>query len=96
MARRRNCRANPFRPLRKPHFSSELSILVDEGAASRCRAPLGAREDRYLGSVAGSNRQKMGKDGGLLAVGQVRCDEAIAGDRLKVEDVGAGLYVGNE
>jgi hypothetical protein len=36
---------------------------------------------------------EIGEDRGLLAVGQIRNDEAIAGKRLKVEDVGAGLYV---
>ena len=35
----------------------------------------------------------MGEDGGLFAVGEVRNNEAIAGKRLKIEDVGTGLYV---
>jgi hypothetical protein len=47
-------------------------------------------------SASGRNRQEMGEDGGLLAVGQIGNDEAIAGERPEVEDIGAGLYVGNE
>jgi hypothetical protein len=43
-------------------------------------------------SVAGRNRQEMGEDGLLLAVGQIGNDEAIGGERLKVEDIDAGLY----
>ena len=96
MARRRDRRANPLRPLRKPHFTSELRILVNERAAGRGRAPLGARQDRHVDFIAGRDRQEMGEDGGLFAVGEVRNDEAIAGERLKVEDVGAGLYVRDE
>jgi hypothetical protein len=38
----------------------------------------------------------MGEDGGLFAVGQICNDEAIAGERPKVEDVGADLYAGDE
>jgi hypothetical protein len=38
----------------------------------------------------------MGEDGGLFAVGEVRNDESTAGKRLKIEDVGAGLYVRHE
>ena len=93
MARRRDRRANPFRPLRKPHFSSELRILVNERAAGRGRAPLGARQNRHVDSIAGCDRQEMGEDGGLFAVGEVCNDEAIAGERLEVEDIGARLYV---
>ena len=87
MARRRDRRANPLRPLRKPHFSSELRILVNERAAGRGRAPLGARQNRHVDPIAGCDRQEMGEDSGLLAVGEVRNDEAIAGERLTVEDV---------
>ena len=46
-----------------------------------------------MGSATGRDRQEMGEDGGLFAVGEVRNDESIAGKRLKIEDVGAGLYV---
>jgi hypothetical protein len=37
VARRRDRRANPLRPLRKPHLSSELRILVNDRAAGRGR-----------------------------------------------------------
>jgi hypothetical protein len=93
MARRCDCWANPLRPLRKPHFSSELRILVNERAARR---GLGARQNRHTDSIAGCDRQEMGEDCGLFAVGQIGNDEAIASERLKVEDVGAGLYVRDE
>jgi hypothetical protein len=43
--------------------------------------------------IAGCDWQEMGEDGGLFAVGEVRNDESIAGKRLKIEDVGTGLYV---
>ena len=93
VARRRNRGANPLRPLRKPYFTSEPRVLVNERAASRGRAPLGTRQDRHVDSIAGRDRQEMGEDGGLFAVGEVRNDESIAGKRLKIEDVGTGLYV---
>ena len=96
MARRRDRRANPLRPLRKPHFSGELRILVNERAAGRGRTLLGARQNRQADSIAGRDRQEMGEDGGLFAVGQICNDEAIAGERLQVEDVGAGLDVRDE
>ena len=38
----------------------------------------------------------MGEDGSLFAVGEVRNNEAIAGKRLKVEDVDTGLHVWDE
>jgi hypothetical protein len=96
MARRRDRRANPLRPLRKQHFTSEPRILVHERTAALRRAPFGARQDRHMRSVAGRDWQERSEDGGLFAVGEVRNDEPIAGERLKVEDVGAGLYVGDE
>jgi hypothetical protein len=67
MARRRDRRANPLRPLREPHFSSELRILVNERAAGRGRAPLGARQDRHADSIAGRDRQETREDRGLFA-----------------------------
>jgi hypothetical protein len=70
MARRRDRRANPFGPFRKPHFSGELRILVNERAAGCGRAPFGARQDRHADSIAGRDRQEMGEDGGLFAVGR--------------------------
>jgi hypothetical protein len=45
-----------------------------------------------MGSVAGRKREESGDDAGLFAVGQIRNDEAIAGERLKVEDVGTGFH----
>ena len=57
------------------------------------RTPFGTREDRHADSIAGRDRQEMGEDGRLFAVGKVRNNEAITGKRLKVQDVGAGLYV---
>ena len=49
-----------------------------------------------MGPVTGRDRQEMGEDGGLFAVGQIRNDEVIAGERLQFEDVGADRNVGNE
>jgi hypothetical protein len=43
------------------------------------------RQDRHADSIAGRDWQKMGAEGGLFAVGQIRNDEAIAGERLKAE-----------
>jgi hypothetical protein len=96
MARRRDRRANPLRPFRKPHFSSELSILVNERTTGRGGAPFGASQDSHMGSVTSRDWQEMGEDRSLFAIGEVRYDEAVAGERLQVEDVGASLYVGNE
>jgi hypothetical protein len=62
-------------------------------AASLGRTPFGTREDRHADSIAGRDRQEMGEDGSLFTVGEVRNNEAITGKRLKVEDVGTGLYV---
>ena len=39
VARRRNRGANPLRPLRKPHFSSEPRVLMHKRAASLGRTP---------------------------------------------------------
>jgi hypothetical protein len=93
VARRRDHRANPLRPLGKPYFTSELRILVNKHPASRRRAPLGTRQDRHVDFIAGRDRQEMGEDSGLFAVGQIRNDRPIAGKRLKIEDVGTGLDV---
>ena len=49
-----------------------------------------------MGSATGRDRQEMGEDGGLLALGEVGNDEAIIGERFEFENVGAGLYVRNE
>jgi hypothetical protein len=70
VARRRDRRANPLRALRKPYFSSEPRVLMHKRAASLGRTPFGAREDRHADSIAGSDRQEMGEDGGLIAVGR--------------------------
>src|ERR1700722_233897 len=92
VARRRNRRANPLGALRKPYFTSELRVLVNERAAGHGRAPLGARENRHADSIAGCDRQEMGEDSSLFAVGEVRINEAIAHKRLKVEDIDTGLH----
>ena len=96
MAWRRDRWANPLRPLRKPYFTSELRVLVNECAAGRGRAPLGTRQDCHVDFIAGRDRQEMGEEGGLFTVREVRNDEAIAGQRLKIEGIGAGLYVRDE
>ena len=96
VARRRNRGPNPLRPLRKPYFTSEPRVLMHKRAASLGRTPFGTRQDRHVDSIAGRDRQEMGEDGGLFAVGEVGNDEAIIGERFEVEDVGAGLYVRNE
>jgi hypothetical protein len=70
---------------RRPHFSGELRILVDERAAGRGRVPLGARQDRHVDFISGRDRQEMGEDGGQFAVGRNCDDEVKAGERLMVE-----------
>jgi hypothetical protein len=52
-------------------------------APSLGRTPLGTRQDRHVDFIAGRDRQEMGEDGGLFAVGEVRNDESIAGKRLR-------------
>ena len=69
---------------------------MQKRAASLGRTPFGAREDRHADSIAGRDRQEMGEDGGLFAVGEVGNDEAIIGERFEFENVYAGLYVRNE
>ena len=96
VARRRDRRANPLGALRKPYFSSEPRVLMHKRAASLGRTPFGTRQDRHADSIAGRDRQEMGEDGRLFAVGEVCNNEAIAGKRLKVEDVDTRLHVWDE
>jgi hypothetical protein len=49
-----------------------------------------------MSSISRRDWQEMGVDNGLLTVGQIRSDEAIAGERFEVENVVAGLHVGNQ
>jgi hypothetical protein len=83
VARRRDRRPNPLRPLRKSHLSCEPRVLMHKRAPSLGRTPLGTRQDRHVDFIAGRDRQEMGEDGGLFAVGEVRNDESIAGKRLR-------------